>query len=122
MLSHRVYATSFHLIQDNIAISPSGTRLLCEDGGSNPKRLIGLTADGETFTFAENNIVLTQYEMEILEGVFPGTKENFYDVALGSFTSREWAGATFWEDWLFVNIQSPGVTFAITGPWEEGSL
>ena len=31
----------------------------------------------------------------------------------------EWAGAVFSPDgkWLFVNIQTPGVTFAITGPW-----
>lgn len=95
---------------------------MCEDGGSNPKRLVGLTAAGETFDFAENNIVLTQHEMEVLEEVFPGTKINFWDIHLGSFTSREWAGATFWEDWLFVNIQSPGVTFAITGPWADGGL
>jgi hypothetical protein len=92
---------------------------LCEDGGSNPKRLIGLK-DGETFVFAENRIVLNLAEMNILEQVFPGTAENFWDTDLGSFTSREWAGATFYEDWLFVNIQSPGVTFAITGPWEAG--
>ena len=32
---------------------------------------------------------------------------------------NEWAGAVFSPDgkWLFVNIQTPGVTFAITGPW-----
>jgi secreted PhoX family phosphatase len=32
---------------------------------------------------------------------------------------NEWAGATFSPDgkWLFVNIQTPGMTFAITGPW-----
>ena len=24
--------------------------------------------------------------------------------------------------WLFVNHQSPGITFAITGPWKEGLL
>ena len=40
-----------------------------------------------------------------------------------SFTANskqnEWAGAVFSPDgkWLFVNIQTPGVTFAITGPW-----
>jgi secreted PhoX family phosphatase len=38
--------------------------------------------------------------------------------------SQEWAGATFSRDgdWLFVNIQTPGVTFAITGPWHRGPL
>jgi secreted PhoX family phosphatase len=34
-------------------------------------------------------------------------------------------GATFEPkngNWLFVNIQTPGITFAITGPWKQGSL
>jgi secreted PhoX family phosphatase len=34
----------------------------------------------------------------------------------------EFAGATFFGDWLFVNIQTPGITFAITGPWDSGPL
>jgi uncharacterized protein len=37
----------------------------------------------------------------------------------------EWAGATFEPknaNWLFVNLQSPGITFAITGPWGNGVL
>ena len=40
----------------------------------------------------------------------------------GDFTSSEFAGATFSPDgrWLFVNVQTPGITFAITGPWQEG--
>jgi secreted PhoX family phosphatase len=35
----------------------------------------------------------------------------------------EFADATFRRDgkWLFVNIQTPGVSFAITGPWSRGS-
>jgi secreted PhoX family phosphatase len=43
----------------------------------------------------------------------------------GDFTGSEWAGATFEPkngNWLFVNIQTPGITFAITGPWQQGSL
>ncbi|NNJ65410.1 MAG: phosphatase, partial [Xanthomonadales bacterium] len=36
----------------------------------------------------------------------------------------EWAGATFSKDgeWLFVNLYSPGVTLAITGPWQAGYI
>jgi secreted PhoX family phosphatase len=37
-------------------------------------------------------------------------------------TGNEWCGACFYDRWLFVNIQTPGVTFAITGPWEKGAL
>jgi secreted PhoX family phosphatase len=34
------------------------------------------------------------------------------------------AGSTFSPDGetLFVNIQTSGITFAITGPWERGEL
>ncbi|WP_395343894.1 alkaline phosphatase PhoX [Ningiella sp. W23] len=115
---------------DNIAISPRGNMLLCEDGGSDPKRLIGLTQSGNTFPFCENNISLDQGDLALINGIYPGTQENFWDDVgpstngseRRSFTSREWAGACFYGRWLFVNIQSPGVTFAITGPWENGAL
>ena len=40
-------------------------------------------------------------------------------IAPDDYRGSEWAGATFSPDGktLFVNIQTPGVTFAITGPW-----
>ncbi|WP_206054933.1 alkaline phosphatase PhoX [Nitrosococcus wardiae] len=107
---------------DNIAISPRGGIVLCEDGGSNPKRLIGLTSDGLTFPFAENQIVLAQGDIDLIDAVFPGVKDNFWDNPVGDYRGREWAGATFYGDWLFANIQSPGVTFAIRGPWKKGAL
>ena len=74
--------------------------------------LHGLTPDGEIFRFAENNIVLPP-EFQQSKGYS------------GDFTGSEWAGATFEPkngNWLFVNIQSPGITFAITGPWGQGAL
>ncbi len=42
----------------------------------------------------------------------------------GDFTGSEFAGACYSPDgkWLFVNVQSPGITFAITGPWRTGAL
>lgn len=107
---------------DNIAITPRGGIVLCEDGGSNPKRLIGLTPDGSTFPFAENRIELRVGDIDVIDGVFPGTKANFWDSPEGNYTGREWAGATCYGDWLFANVQSPGVTFAIRGPWKNGGL
>jgi secreted PhoX family phosphatase len=80
---------------DNICVSPRGGIVLCEDG-SGQEYLHGLTPDGQVFRFAEN----------LLNG-------------------SEWAGATFEPkngDWLFVNLQSPGITLAITGPWRRGPL
>lgn len=91
---------------DNVTVSPRGGIVLCEDGGR-PKQLMhGLTRDGQLFPFAENNIVLN------------GERNGIS----GNFTGNEWAGANFYNQWLFVNIQTPGITFAITGPWENGSL
>jgi secreted PhoX family phosphatase len=42
----------------------------------------------------------------------------------GDFRGSEWAGVNFSPDgqWLFANIQSPGFTAAITGPWGKGFL
>lgn len=38
--------------------------------------------------------------------------------------ASETAGVVFSPDgqWLFLNIQSPGITVAITGPWHQGAL
>ena len=50
---------------------------------------------------------------------------NYNDtVAAGDYRQSEWAGACYSPDgrWLFANIQTPGVTFAITGPWGQGPL
>ncbi len=93
---------------DNIAISPRGGILLCEDGDLDGLYMRGLTPRGEIFDFAQNNIVLN--------GEVNGIA--------GDFRGREWAGASFSPDgrWLLVSIQTPGVTFAITGPWRRGAL
>lgn len=93
---------------DNLTVSPRGGIALCEDGDVLPHRIHGLTPEGSLFTFAENNVVLN------------GERNGFQ----GDFRAQEWAGATFSPDgkWLFVNIQTPGMTLAITGPWGEGLL
>ena len=94
---------------DNITVSPRGGLVLCEDG-SGDEFVHGLTVDGEIFQFAKNNVVIP--EAQARNGIF------------GSFTGSEFAGACYSPDghWLFVNVQSPGITFAITGPWQTGSL
>ncbi|MGH3490644.1 MAG: alkaline phosphatase PhoX [Actinopolymorphaceae bacterium] len=97
---------------DNISVSPRGGIVLCEDGESG-EYLHGLTTDGEIFPFALNQIVIP-------EGGVPGTQ-----VPPGDYSGSEWCGSTFEPrkgDWLFANAQSPGITFAITGPWRNGSL
>ncbi|MGH4018665.1 MAG: alkaline phosphatase PhoX [Pseudonocardiaceae bacterium] len=81
---------------DNITVSPRTNGLvLCEDGSG--KDLVrGVTTRGEIFDFCE----------------FNGPNDS------------EWAGATFSSDGrvLFFNLQSPGISYAVTGPWERGAL
>lgn len=74
---------------DNVAVTPWGGLILCEDGPDDqPQYLRGVTPDGRLYSLAANSY-------------------------------SEFAGACFSRDWetLFVNAQSPGITFAITGPW-----
>jgi secreted PhoX family phosphatase len=68
----------------------------------------GLTTDGRIFRFARNNVVLNGERSGIS----------------GDFRGSELAGATFSPDgrWLFFNIQTPGFSVALTGPWGEGGL
>ncbi len=91
---------------DNLTVSPRGGLVLCEDADEKPLRLHALTRAGFLKTIAVNNIQLKKGQHRHLEGDYRG---------------GEWAGACFSPDgkWLFVNIQDPGVTFAITGPWNE---
>jgi secreted PhoX family phosphatase len=92
---------------DNITVSPRGGLVLCEDGGGE-EFLHGLTVEGEIFKFAKNNVVLNGERNGIV----------------GNFAGSEFAGACYSPDgdWLFANIQSPGITVAITGPWQNGAL
>jgi len=92
---------------DNITVSPRGGLVLCEDG-SGEEFLHGLTLDGEIFQFAKNTVVLNGERNGIV----------------GNFAGSEFAGACYSPNgqWLFVSVQSPGISFAITGPWEQGAL
>lgn len=74
---------------DNLTVAPWGDLLLCEDGPGK-QHIVGVTPEGRLYTLLEN----------ILNG-------------------SEFAGATFSPDGgtLFVNIQKPGLTMAVSGPW-----
>ncbi len=94
---------------DNLCVSPQGGLVLCEDNNYGvtefPQRMFALSQSGKLQLLAENNVVLN--------GEKNGLK--------GDYRNREWAGASFSPDgkWMFANIQTPGITFAITGPWES---
>jgi len=75
---------------DNLTYSPWGDLIVCED--KREPKLVGVTPNGELYHFAEN----------------VGFKSEF-------------AGACFSPsgETLFVNIQGPGLTLAIQGPWKK---
>jgi secreted PhoX family phosphatase len=75
---------------DNLTVAPWGDLILCEDD-SHPF-LVGVTPKGEFYKLAEN----TGFKSEFAGGVFSPTGETY-----------------------FVNIQGPGLTLAITGPWKK---
>lgn len=91
---------------DNLCASPNGCLVMCEDGGRPGQRLQVLTPEGQLFAFAEN---ITRLR---------GEKNGFR----GDYRSTEWSGVCFSPcgKWLFANLQTPGITLAITGPWETG--
>jgi len=47
---------------------------------------------------------------------------HFYEDMSGTFPSTAQANLGNGGRWLFFNIQSPGITFAVTGPWGSGAL
>ncbi|UYZ22569.1 alkaline phosphatase PhoX [Mesobacillus jeotgali] len=76
---------------DNICCTPWGDLWYAEDG-SGQDRIMGITPEGKVYPFAANRL-----------------------------SGSELAGPTFSPDGntLFVNIQSPGKTFAIWGPFQR---
>jgi secreted PhoX family phosphatase len=93
---------------DNMCVSPRGGLVLCEDG-SGAEYIHGLTTDGEIFRFVQNNVDLRLSPINGFNQDYRGS---------------EFAGACYSPDgkWLFFNTQSPGITFAVTGPWGNGAL
>ena len=76
---------------DNVTVTPWGGLILCEDGPDDQSQYLrGVTPDGRLYTLAANSY-------------------------------SEFAGACFSPDGrtLFVNAQTPGITFAINGPWRS---
>ena len=77
---------------DNVTLDPNGHIIVCEDTGS--PRVSGITP-----------------------------KDNIYHIAHNVGYESEFAGSCFSPDGstMFVNIQGPGLTLAITGPWHESA-
>jgi secreted PhoX family phosphatase len=74
---------------DNLVMAPWGDLIVCEDTAGHCG-LVGIRPDGSQYALADN-----------------------------VYSDSELAGACFSPDGsiLFVNIQHPGTTLAIAGPW-----
>ena len=74
---------------DNLTMSPFGDLIMCEDGWGE-QFVVGVNPDGQIYKFARN-----------------------------SLNNSEFAGVCFAPDGktMFVNIQRPGITLAVWGPW-----
>jgi uncharacterized protein len=107
---------------DNLCVSPRGGVLFNEDGGgSGPggavesQHLKVLTPQGSSYIFARHNYNFTRAQLDAAgKPLAPA----------GNFRNTEWAGSVFSPDGrvLFVNLYTPGITLAITGPWQRGTL
>jgi len=77
---------------DNITVGPDGRLYMYEDG-SGGNNIVGVNSKGELFRVAENII-----------------------------SGSEFAGGCFSHNgrFMFVNMQSPGLTLVIEGPWRKG--
>lgn len=85
---------------DNVSVTPWGTLILAEDG-VRASHVLSAQPGGPTYAIARNQLV-------------NGSSN-------GNPTYSEFTGPTFTPDGkvLFVNIQSPGITLAISGPWSR---
>lgn len=77
---------------DNLTVAPWGDIVLCEDGAED-QYLRGITPEGKIYTLGRSGY---EGKAELCGCCFAPNHET-----------------------LFVNIQKPGITLAITGPWEK---
>jgi secreted PhoX family phosphatase len=91
---------------DNIVVTPWGDLWFAEDdtvlNSDSQNRIMGITPEGEVYTFANNRLLEDPSEPDVYS---------------------EFAGPTFSPDGstFFVNIQNPGRTYAIWGPFRRYS-
>jgi hypothetical protein len=84
---------------DNVTVTPWGTLVLAEDGAG-ASHVLSSVPGGPTYAIARNQLNI-------------GTAD--------APEYSEFTGPAFSADGkvLFVNIQTPGITLAITGPWDK---
>ena len=109
---------------DNMTTSPGGAIVICEDGNFRSNFVRGFLPDGSIVSVAENLVGVQRHLLEASGKLYDPTVPDDGVAAGKGIGYSEFAGPTFSPDgtWLFVNIQVPGITCAITGPWEDLGL
>ena len=109
---------------DNLATSPNGAILIAEDGDIESNFVRALLPDGTLINVAENLVGVQFHYIEASGKLYDPTVPDDGASAGDGIGHSEFAGPRFSPDgkWLFVNIQVPGITCAITGPWEDLGL
>ncbi|HSL09711.1 MAG TPA: alkaline phosphatase PhoX [Actinomycetota bacterium] len=109
---------------DNMTTSPNGAIVICEDGNLTNNFVKALLPDGSLIHVAENLVGVQRHYLDASGKLWDPTVPDDGASAGDGIGYSEFAGATFSPDgqWLFVNIQVPGITCAITGDWASLGL
>jgi uncharacterized protein len=104
---------------DNMTTSPGGAIVIAEDGNLKSNFVKALLPDGTMIDVAENLLAVQQHYLAASGKLYDPTVPDDGRSAGDGLGFSEFAGPTFSPDgqWLFVNIQVPGITCAITGDW-----
>ena len=109
---------------DNMCTSPGGAIVIAEDGNAKSNFIRALLPDGSLITIAENLVGVQLHYIEASGKLYDPTVPDDGASAGDGIGHSEFAGPRFSPDgkFLFVNIQVPGITCAITGPWASVGL
>ena len=109
---------------DNMTTSPGGAIVIAEDGNLKTNFVRALLPDGSIIDVAENLVAVQQHYLEASGKLYDPTVPDDGRSAGDGVGFSEFAGPRFSPDgqWLFVNIQVPGITCAITGDWASLGL
>lgn len=109
---------------DNLGTSPNGAILIAEDGNLKTNFVRALLPDGTMIPVVENLVGVQLHYLEASGKLYDPTVPDDGKSAGDGIGHSEFAGPRFSPDgkWLFVNIQVPGITCAITGPWSDLGL
>ena len=98
---------------------------MVEDGDDRQNFIRGLLPDGSMITLGQNLVDVRRQLIDASGKLYdPKVPDDDFGVGGRGRPARSSRGPRFSQDgtWLFVNIQVPGITCAITGDWDSLGL